>query len=561
MKENAKKQLAPINIHQIKETLKRVAPEAFDKMIISENEPIKRCNLIYVNLKYQKAERVIEKIKFPLYDSLKESFAELEGGSSRHGEKCKMPSERIFELLQKNYSKSAMPIINNIDVKEPFVFPFDIENEALSLNQSKYYFPGLTYQETCNQCYGYQYVNCHDQECNGRHKWNCTNCNGSGILICEYCGGEKTTDCPTCAGTTHVQCKRCGGDGKINDGFLARTIFSAFVKEKVCGDCAGKGYLKCADCTNGKVPCKKCNGIGKVICPECGSQGTITCFNCYGDKERYGKTNCPQCQAESITGEIVYVRTKITEHQKDKFILEGPELRIIKNQIKKHINQEQKPDLIYKRVNDKIIENYNEYSRLYASNLEKDLELYKGEYPLLTKEEIYYQVIACVELSYKHVLTNTVHEFTIIDFWNKPEIIYHSEPELLIRDVKNSKKAITGFLGNLFKTKKFKIKRDVKNEIILLINLAKIDGRIVEQEKIKLSQMISNLKDFTNSEKQSLYNVLNTYPLPELKKTDVQFSSAQRGQEVLNKLISLAGSDGETAEAEKAFIEKVKGLM
>jgi hypothetical protein len=560
MREEAKKQLKPISINLVKETLKRLAPEAFNKMIISNNQSIKRCNLIHVRLKYQKVERTIEKIKFPLYASLVDKFTEMEGGVSKHGEKMKIPSEAIFEMLQDSYSKTGQAIINP-DIDEAFVFPLDIENVDISPKQSKYFFPALTYRETCDQCYGHKYVNCQDTECNGRHQWECSNCNGNGVLNCGKCSGKKQVDCPSCKGTSHVKCKRCGGDGKINDGFLARTIFSFFTKEKKCGDCVGKGKVPCTECTNGKVVCKNCQGIGKLICPECSSQGIITCFNCYGEKEIHGKTNCPQCQTEGVTGQIVYVKTIVSSGVSDKLIIEGLNLKIGENQIKGHINKEEKFELIYKKLNDEIIENYNEYNRAYARNIEKDLDLYKGAYPMLTKEEISYQVVACVELSYKHMLTNTIHEFAIIDFWNDPEIIFYSEPEQLKRDMANTTKVFMGFFGKLFKTKDFWRKRDLRNEIVLLIYLVKADGIIRDEEKAGLSEMIVGVNEFTNSEKQQLFDIMNAPSLPELTKNNVTFSSMARGQEVLNKLAELANVDGDLAEEEKAFVEKVKNMI
>jgi uncharacterized tellurite resistance protein B-like protein len=560
MKEEAKKQLKPISINHIKETLKKVAPDVFDKMIISENQSIKRCNFIYVKLKYQKVERAFEKIKFPLYNSLKSSFSEIEGGSTKLGEKAKMPSEIIFEILRDSYSKTGQAILD-VDVNAPFEFPVDAELGEISLRQSKYFFPDLTFQETCNQCYGHKYVNCNDDTCNGRHKWACTTCNGHGVLSCNTCGGKKQLDCPKCKGSSHVKCKRCGGDGKVNDGILAKTVFSIIVKEKICGDCVGKGYVQCTECKNGKVACRDCGGRGRVICPECDSQGTITCFNCHGDKEKHGKMNCPQCQTEGSTGEIVYVKTNVSSHEVDKFILEGPQLQVAENQLKSHIIPEQKMELIYKKQNNELVENYDEHTRIYARDIEKELGLYKGDMPLLTKEEIYYQIFACVELSYKHMLTNTTHEFTIVDFWNNPEIIYHSEPELLKKNIGNTRKILGDLFGKLFKTKGYKTKKDLWNEIILLIHLMKADGVIKDQEKVSLSGMIAGLNDFTSSEKQKLFNFINASTLPELTKADVTFSTKNREQEVLTKLTDLANSDGEMAESEKVLIDKIKKLI
>ncbi len=560
MKEEAKKQLKPISIYLVKKTLKKIAPEVFDKMIISENQQVKRCNFIYAKLKYQKVEKVVEKIKFPLYDSLIDSFSKIEGGSSKHGEKAKMPSEDIFEELEKSYSKVGQAII--MDSKSSVELPLDVKKSEILLTQSKHFYPDLTFKEVCDQCYGHKYVNCTDPECNGRHIWTCTNCKGKGILVCETCEGHKNVDCPSCNGTTRVTCKKCGGDGKVNDGYLAKTIFSKSLKEKKCGECAGKGHVECNDCKSGKVVCNDCHGIGKVICPECFSEGIITCFYCYGDKERLGKVNCPQCQTVGVTAQIVYDKFDVSFHELGKFILDGESLSISERQVKSHLIHNQDMEIIYENVNGKVKENYNEFTKQYSSNIEKDLGLYKGGFPMITKEELYYQIVACVELSYKHILTNTVHEFTIIDFWNNPEIIYHSEPEQLKNDTNNATKELGGFFGKLFKTKSYKTKNDLRNELVLQIYLIKADGIITDKEKLSLSEIIIGLNKFTNTEKQRLFDLMNAAALPELSKADVTFSSPAREQEVLNKLRKLASADGEMIDGkEKSLIENVEKMM
>ena len=560
MKEEAKKQLEPISIAQIKETLKKISPDKFDKMIITEGQSINRGNYIYAKLKYQKVERQGEQIKFPLFGSIKDNFAEIEGGALKFGEKSKLNSERIIEVLQKQYSINSQELMN-IDAKTPFDYPLDTENNEISLKQAKYFFPDLTYKETCDECSGHKYITCQDSDCKGNHKWNCNRCGGDGKLTCDNCAGRKKEDCSNCNGSNRVKCKRCGGDGRVNDGFIAKTVDTKYASEKKCGDCAGKGYVQCRDCTNGQVSCRPCSGNGKVSCNKCSAQGTITCSLCYSDKERYGKINCPQCQTEGVVAKLVYVSTTVSSSEIEKFIIEGVKLNVNENLLKAHLKQQNKLELVYKNVNADLNEYFDEFSKVYSENLEKELGLTKDRYPLLTKEEIYYQVFPCVELSYKHMLTNTIHEFTIIDFWDKPEVVFHSEPEQLKQDLGNATKAVGGFFGKLFKTKGFKTKEDKRNEIVLLIHLAKIDGKIEDQEKVYLSEMIGNLDDFTNSEKQKLFDIMNSATLPELTKADVTFSSKERGQEVLSKLKELANADGEMEVAEKILIDKIENMM
>jgi tellurite resistance protein len=76
-----------------------------------------------------------------------------------------------------------------------------------------------------------------------------------------------------------------------------------------------------------------------------------------------------------------------------------------------------------------------------------------------------------------------------------------------------------------------------------------------------LSEMIGSLDDFTNSEKQKLFDLMNSPTLPELTKVDVTFSTKERGQEVVSKLIELSNADGEMEPAEKVLIEKIKSMM
>ena len=159
-------------------------------------------------------------------------------------------------------------------------------------------------------------------------------------------------------------------------------------------------------------------------------------------------------------------------------------LNVNESLLKSHVNKQNKLELVYKNVNNDVNENFDEFSKDYTDNVERELGLNKDRFPITTKEEIYYQLLPCVELSYKHMLTNTIHEFTIVNFFDNPEIFFHSEPEQLKQDLGNATKAVGGFFGKLFKTKGFKSKVDKRNEIVLLIHLAKVDGKIEDDEKI-----------------------------------------------------------------------------
>ncbi len=510
---------------KIQGTLKKIAPDKFDKMIITDGQSVKRGNYVYAKLKFEKVERQVEQIKFPLHGAIKDNFAELEGGEGKLGAKAPINSNKIFETLKSNYQiigKGA----NSNQTKDAFNYPLDEANGELAKQQKKYFFPDLTFQETCEECKGHGYT-----KCGG---------GAGGFIGRNVLSGQN------------LHLGGCGGTRQIKDGDRYRS----------CKTCHGKGEIACKDCgTKGEVKCDKCSGRGEVQCRDCSGKGDITCSVCYGDKDRYGKVDCPECATIGTVAQIVYVDSFVSQNENEKVILKGDKLNISDTNVTKHVKSNQTGQVVFKKVNEKVEETYDEFSKEYAEIFEKDLGLNKNNYPLVTKEEIYYQVVPCVELSYKHMLTNTVHEFTIVNIWDNPEIIFHSEPEQLKQDLGNASKAVGGFFGKLFKTKGFKTKEDKKNEITLLIHLAKIDGKIEDEEKISLSEAIGHLEEFTNSEKQQLFDLMNSATLPPLSKNDTAFSSKERANEVLEKLTKLAMADGELEGLEKEFIDKIKSLI
>lgn len=73
--------------------------------------------------------------------------------------------------------------------------------------------------------------------------------------------------------------------------------------------------------------------------------------------------------------------------------------------------------------------------------------------------------------------------------------------------------------------------------------------------------MIGGLDDFTNNEKQLLFDLMNTNVLTELTVKETTFSSKERRDEVLSKLNQLAESDGEIKTEEMILIDKIKQLI
>jgi uncharacterized tellurite resistance protein B-like protein len=127
--------------------------------------------------------------------------------------------------------------------------------------------------------------------------------------------------------------------------------------------------------------------------------------------------------------------------------------------------------------------------------------------------------------------------------------------------VSNSAKVAKKFFTKVFKTKGYKTKEDKKNEIVLMIYLMRADGTISEEEKKYVADYIGDLDAFTNAEKQQFFDLMNIRILPELMPEDVEFSSEEKGKEVLDNLRTLAKTDGTFAPKEEMLINKIKKLM
>lgn len=578
MKTSADKQFQTITIGQIKTILKNLVPNEFDKIIISENQDFKRADYSYSKMSFQKVEREMEFIKFPLYDAVKDNFKEIEGGEVLLGQKATLKSENILKILNQKFNIEADKL-HKIHIPNPLEFPFEETNNEINTIQNKYFFPDLTYKENCSNCNTKKYVGCTDEECKGRHDYTCPSCKGNKKVDCKPCKCSGYIKCDQCRGSGECKCSKCKGKGEITCGsgfFDSGCNGSGMVtvngKQQRCKKCSGRGIYPCSECRQGIVKCSKCaskgelrcdncNGRGEINCSYCRAQGNIICDTCYGDNDRYGMVDCPTCQTMGLLAQLAYVNTTVSTDSIDRLAFEGDTINVSESDIKKHIKTDTPTLEIYKKLNNLKTENYDQYSLKFATIFETDLKLNKDIFPMVVKEQMSYQIIPCIEIAYKHIITNEEHKLTILDIWNNPEVIFQSDAEQLQQNISNATKAVGGFFGKLFKTNNFKTKEDKRNEIVLLIHLAKADGKMEEQEKIFLSEMIGNLNEFTNTEKQLLFDLLNASALPELTVKETAFSSKERAKEVMDKLNQLAASDGEVEAAEKILIDKITQLI
>jgi len=575
MKEQALKQLSPISIDEIKKLLKANQPDKFDKMIITQDQEIKRTDYTFVKYKYQLVERSLKLVKFPLYGSLKNSFGAFTGGISKHGEKTTIESDDLLISLSNDYGI----VSNEVDatqIDNPFDFPFDVQDKYLLQKQSKYFHAAYTFQETCKKCKGNKYVTCSNDECKGRHQYTCPTCKGDRKVDCRYCEASGMIRCNKCDARGEYKCSKCSGKGQIKCSFITGCGGSGKRQQgdkKVrCSKCYGKGYSSCSECrqgiikcekcaTKGEIRCKDCSGKGNVDCNYCDAAGEIICSTCYGDKERYGMIDCSTCRTMGIMAQMLFTETEIRNLEKDKIISNNKSVSIDESKLLTHVITDGTTKLAYNKANEHLQEAYDEFNKAYTSDLRQELNLNKKGFPLLTRENMYYQMIPCISFTYKHMLTNTTHEIIIVNFWEAPEISFSDEPEQLKQDLGSVAKSTSRLFGKLFKTKTFKTKQDRRNEIVLLIHLAKADGKIDDQEKIFLSDLIGGLKDFTNSEKQNLFDLIDAASLPQLILSDVTFSRTERSQEVLKNLKKLAAADGETSIKEEELINEIKDMM
>ena len=559
MKTSAEKNLQEISLSEVKNKLKELNSSEFDKMIIDSNCTVERCNYYYLNYAARSAQRQSMLIRFPMYPQVVNNFLDYEGGDSKHGELAYFPSNKILDNLSLNHQ--IEPEEDPIGSSLSFNFPLDTDGDSISYDQKHYFISDRTFKETCDGCTGNKLVICDDFVCEGRHIWTCEDCAGKGQNTCDTCAGSKKVVCGNCNGNDRVKCRRCGGDGRVNDGLVAKAANSKYMQNKKCGTCQGRGHLPCNNCTRGRVVCSPCKGQGKVTCSTCSGKRKITCSKCYGDKERFGMINCPTCKAQGEMGQIAFVKTTIPKHQVEKLFDRGEGLNeITESEVLTHAKNSESKQRMITNINKNIVNSRDELVDQYATKIQNELGLSMDDFTKLLEEDIYYQVIPCVQVEYTHMLTNTTHEVSILNFFDSPTLKFHKEVEEVKSDMKDKGKKVGRFFGKLFKTKSFKSKDDKKKEIKLLIYLAKADGLIEDEEKAFLAQNINSIDEFTSNERTEFFELMNMSSLPELTAEDVKFSSNERFDEMILKLESLAASDGNMEQAESDLIASIKNL-
>lgn len=540
MTDTADRQLQAISVDEIKQTLKKVAPERYDRLLIKPDVNILRSNFFYVKFEGKEVIRKAYRIAFPYFGAVRNSMKAFTGGKKKFGKKAPMNSEKIFETLSQVYGIEPEEFEVEKNDKHWKTYPLELKYGKIAEQQKKYFLSEMTYHHTCESCDGDKYQECPNTACKGRHEW-----------VCDTCDGEGQSECARCDGSGNIRCDECKGRGRRDE------LLNGRLQLVDCEKCDTSGELECSVCEGNKVLlCKTCNGEGKMVCDIC-----------YADGEMKGKVDCPECQTIGETGQIVFVETEVKLHKVEDLVVKGGSLDenfVNDDMIMRHCDKNGKLQLLYHdpfsqydSKGGKADNKHDEYSKDLSSRIAKNLGVFTAE------EKVYYEVIPCIQIDYTHVLTNTTHQLSLIDIFNSPEAIFHSDPEKLSSSgmVNNSAKIAKKFFTKVFNTKGYKTKEDKKNEIVLMIYLVRADGIISDEEKSFIADYIGDLDSFTNAEKQQFFDLMNIRVLPELTEKDVEFSSEDKNKEVLANLKDLAKTDGDFAAKEKVLIEQIKDLM
>lgn len=537
MKESAENQLKQIDLNDVKETLKKLVPEKYDKMIVSGD--IKRGDNYLTKYEYTIVSRELKAVDSPLYPEFEKFINELEAKDSDNENKTTLPDNSSFQdLIFRNSSN-----VETDSTDDRLNFTLSKEGDSASKDQPIFYFTNSIDIHSCPKCHEEKYVTCDSYPCEGRHEWECDKCVGSGKISCKDCNGEGWV---RCGGFL----SGCGGSGKVKTT-VKNASGTTSQKLVNCSKCSGKGKVKCTTCnTTGQVKCTKCNG-----------RKTLVCSKCYGDKQRYGLIDCSHCSTQGRLFNLNFVQSNLLDGYNQFLYKKGDSLQITDDQIEKFFSEVERPLLTYRNINEVDVDSYDQFSKELSIKSQEQLNVNLTGFPRLLEEKVAYKIVPCVEFSFNHILTNETHSGVILNFWENPEVIFYSEPEEVKQSIGNIGKATKGFFSKMFKTKSHLQKVDRKTEMKLLIYLAKSDGKIEEEEKVYISNQIQNLQEFTNSEKKEFFSLMDLQNLPELTEKDIVFSNREVADEVLNKLEELAKSDGEVEDSEIAFINKVRSLV
>ncbi|MEX1001689.1 MAG: TerB family tellurite resistance protein [Crocinitomicaceae bacterium] len=588
-----------VSTDDLKAVIKSENPKLYDQLLIVAD---KRTDVFYNNYSAKTFIRKAYKYTFPLKNDVVDLF-KVNFLKSSQSDLVKIEEENIFDKIDAN--KEEISSLNEKKLLFCDEIKIIAENNLPNSKQPKYYIPELTKSKTCNTCSGEKYLQCSESECRGQHIYDCYDCQGHGETTCESCDGRHEYTCPTCHGKGEITCGPCSGKGQVEcnscDGDGYKKVNDGRTEKKVCSKRCGNGWVDCSSCRGtgltkckffgsentitgaafrsaigkkkefckgkGTIVCNKCKPNGKIDCDTCEASGKLTCEVCYGDHEenRYGKVDCVTCKTAGKLGILTTVETQINDktYSNPTLLLEEYKDNQLKsNDFTPFVEKKAKKE-IYSWLNGHEESHYDNYSKDLSETIRKSLEISTDKYPKILKESIEYTCIPISRLTYNHILSGTTHELSVIGIHlNNPKVIFHSDPTKVEVEKGIEKNAIKNIIGKAFTTKSYKKKTEKRNELILLIHLAKADGEIEDSEKQILAKNILDLNDFTNKEKKELFDTMSSDTLPKLDYKNAIFYSDNSANQAILKLKELGEkADGKFETAEKEKIGEIEELI
>jgi hypothetical protein len=408
--------------------------------------------------------------------------------------------------------------------------------------QPTYFFPDHTGTQICNGCHGQKYLPCNT--CNMTHKIPCDTCRQQGYVNCNHCQSRGNLTCKKCAGSGYVM--KNGQRLVCTKGILGHLDNTG---------CNGSGRVNCLQCDGqGRTKCKNCNGATYTDCP-----------NCEGDRnnrDTFGKIGCKSCRAAGEIGYFNTIRSNILEQSSRNLILDSnivDSKGLIASKILALHSPKEEAQEIYFKANEQRGSGYDDTTKALSDTLKTHTGVHYEKYPMLILEKIYYEIVPVVNIKFKQTLTNQIHQLSIIDF-DQPNasIVFHSEikSSLVYQD------EWSDILGRALFKRSYIEKIDKRNEIVLMIYMAKADWIIEEREKEIIEARIQGMDKFTKTEQRYIFQLMDIEKLPVLDAKYTIFSSDQVEWNVKSHLIKLiAESDGEYESSEKIVFDKISNMI
>lgn len=524
-----------ISIEKLVQLIKEDNPVDYNQIrVLKETE--KRVPYYFVNHNSISLNR--EEVDYTLYlfPDTKNKFRDLTKNSTHGIDNLRRIDEPFsFTENEANIRKRRVNRYKNLPVKRT--------ERNISRNQPVFYDPQNIDVHTCYECRGSKYL-------------HCTNCDGQHRIPCQTCRRQGFVKCSSCTGRGDKVCKKCSGKGTIIKEGKSEICKRSFFSEMGLDNEGCEG--------SGRVQCRKCDGTGRLECSNCGGDTYTECSYCHGDpnnRETYGRVDCAQCNASGEVGEFKTISSEILNHNGTYIISQKsilPDTNSVAKYIRDNQSRTQSMHEVYFAVNEQRDVKHSKTSSQLSKTINQSNSVQVDNYPMLLKENIYFQGIPVFDIKFKHILTNKTHSLSIVNFDKNPSIIYHSNFKEPIEYVSN----FQNLLGRAFFKKDYIAKVNKLNEIVLMIYMAKADGVIEEVEKEIIENRIENISSFTKEEQEFVFGLMDSDNLPELEAKYTVFSTDDVERDVKRQLIKLiAEADGEYESGEKIMFSKIEQLI